>query len=485
MNICENINNEVRKITLIEPSSAGSHIFSCYKIPRLGLPVLGSSLKARGCDVKIYVEDIKAINYRDTFSSDLVGISCTSSTAPRGYSIAKRLTDEGIPVVMGGFHPTFMPEESLKYCNYVVRGEGENTITELIDSIEGKRDINDVKGLSYRTGSGEIVNNADRPILSSLDDSPLPDFSLIEGYKKISVYPMSTSRGCPYDCQFCTVTNFYGRSYRLKSIDRVMNELSNINAGYVFVCDDNFAADRKRTKELLERKEKEGNNVMWSAQIRIESADDKELLERMHRTNCSNVYIGFESINPETIKAYNKKLDLEGTKRQIKKFHRNGIKIHGMFVLGGDSDTGATIKETLKFTKKTHIDTVQFMVLTPIPGSKVFRDLRNSNRIFTYDWSLYDGHHVVYKPEKMTAFELQKAVLRATKHFYSRRRIMLRLLKFDFFTMIGRSQGYKILRKWVKENKIFLKKIKSGISEKIKIGDYVKNENKDVDLSIH
>ena len=159
MNINEHNNSKVEKITLIEPSSAGSHIFSYYKIPRLGLPVLGSSLKARGCDVKIYVEDIKAVNYRDAFSSDLVGISCTSSTAPRGYSIAQKLTEQGVPVVMGGFHPTFMPEESLKYCNYVVRGEGENTIIELIDAIEGKLDINDVKGLSYRAGKGEIVKD--------------------------------------------------------------------------------------------------------------------------------------------------------------------------------------------------------------------------------------------------------------------------------------------------------------------------------------
>ncbi len=476
---------KVKNITLIEPSSPGSHIFSYYKIPRLGLPVLGANLKARGCSVKVYVEDIKGVDYDTALSSDLVGISCTSSTAPRGYAIANKLRKKGIPVVMGGFHPTFMAEESLQYCDYVVRGEGENTITELVDALEGKRDFGEIKGLSFKTSTGEIFHNSDRPLLSSLDDSPLPDFSLIEGYNKISVCPMTTSRGCPYDCQFCTVTNFYGRKYRLKSIDRVMKELSNVKASYIFVCDDNFAADRRRTKDLLKRKESEGNNVMWGAQMRIECAEDDSLLKDMKRTNCSNVYIGFESVNPETIKAFNKKINPEETKHQIKEFHRHGIKIHGMFVLGADSDTSATIKETLQFTKKTHIDTVQFMVLTPIPGSKVFNDFRGDDRIFTYDWTLYDGQHVVYKPRRMTPFELQKAVIRASKRFYSKRRIMLRFFAFDFFTMIGRSQGYRIIKKWIRENRQFLKNIKSGITEKIRNIDSAKDETEKTDFIIN
>ncbi|RMF98042.1 MAG: radical SAM protein [Candidatus Schekmanbacteria bacterium] len=476
---------KIEKITLIEPSSAGSHIFTNYKIPRLGLPVVGAKIKEKGYKVKIYVEDIKPIDYNEAFSSDLVGISCTSSTVVRGYAIASEFKKRGIPIVMGGFHPTFMPEESLQYCDFVVRGEGEETIAELLDVLEGDRDIGTVDGLSFKTSEGEVINNAPRKILSSLDDSPLPDFTLIDGYEKINIFPLSTSRGCPFDCQFCTVTNFYGRSYRTKSIDRVMKEFANVKANYIFICDDNFAANRARTKELLERKEKEGNKVMWGAQVRIETADDTELLERMHRTNCSNVYIGFESINPETIKTFNKKLDLNKIKRQIKAFHRYGIKIHGMFVLGADSDTSATIKETLKFTKRTHIDTVQFMILTPIPGSKIFNDFQSRNKIFTYDWRLYDGHHVVYKPERMSPFELQKAVLRATKRFYSKRRIMLRLLKFDLFTTFGRSQGYKLFRQWMKENKKFLERIRTGLYDKIKSFDPVNSDSKDANLTIN
>jgi len=456
---------KIKKITFIEPAASGWHIYSSQKIPRLGLPILGALMKERGCDVTIYVEDISPIDFEDALSSDLIGISCTSSTAPKGYSIAKYFEDNGVPVVMGGFHPTFMTEESLNYCSYVVRGEGEKALPGLVEAMEGKKAFEEVMGLSFKK-DGTIVNNPDEEMMSCLEEAPMPDFSLIKGYEKIGVFPLSTSRGCPYNCSFCTVTNFYGNQYRLNSIDNVIREFKNIKADYVFICDDNFAADRKRTKELLRRKIEEGIGTMWGAQMRIETADDTELLELMKQSNCSKVYVGFESVNPEALKAFNKKLDITAVRRQIKQFHKYGIKIHGMFVLGADSDNKGTIKDTLKFSRKMHIDTIQFMVLTPIPGSKVFDDLKNEGRIFSYDWNLYDGNHVVFKPVRMTPIELQIGILKATKRFYSYWSIVKRFAKFDFFTMIGRTQGHRIYRKWMKENKIFLEKIKEGIFEK-------------------
>ncbi len=169
------------RITFIEPAAPGFHVYSFVKQMRLGLPLLGALMTARGHEVRIYAESLSEVDWDDVLSSDLVGISTTTSTAVRAYRYAQRVRDAGVPVVMGGPHVTFMADEALDFCDYVVRNEGEETLIELVDHLQGRGAIEDILGLSYRSEDGAIVHNPARPLLASLTDLPWPDMSLVMG----------------------------------------------------------------------------------------------------------------------------------------------------------------------------------------------------------------------------------------------------------------------------------------------------------------
>jgi radical SAM superfamily enzyme YgiQ (UPF0313 family) len=205
--------------------------------------------------------------------------------------------------------------------------------------------------------------------IQNLDSLPHPDFSLIKGYRFPGlIMSVSTSRGCPFDCTFCSVTKMFGREYRFRSAENVIEELLSRRRSSFFFCDDNFTANPQRTSVLLKLmlKHKIRN---WTCQVRCDAAKDDELLSLMARAGCNVVCVGFESINLKTLQAYQKKQTIEDIVNAIRSFHRKKIKIHGMFVLGSDNDNESTIWDTLKFAIKQKIDTIQMMILTPVPGT--------------------------------------------------------------------------------------------------------------------
>lgn len=447
------------KISLIEPKSPGYHVFSGYLLPRLGPPLLGKILKDKGHEVKIFCEDISEIDWSEVYCSDLVGISTITSTAPRAYLIADKIRGRKIPVVMGGAHPTFLPEESLEHADYVVRGEGEETVTELVQFLEGTLSIEKIRGVSYWK-NGSPKHNPLRPPIKDLDSLPFPDLTLIKGYEKIKITPISTSRGCPYNCIFCSVTKMFGHRYRYRSPENIMKEIEEKNPQYIFFYDDNFTANLPRAKKLLKLMIEKGLTPPWSAQTRTEVVRDKELLNLMRASNCFLLHLGLESINPETLKAYNKKQETEDIVKSVKILAKYGIKVHGMFVLGSDADTLKTIKKTVKFAKKSAIFTTQFLILTPLPGTELYTQLENEKRIFTKNWSLYDGHHVVYQPKQMSIWELQTETFKAMRKFYSLKTTLKFFATFRFVNAYYRYVGRKRIKKWVKTNKNFLKSLK-------------------------
>jgi radical SAM superfamily enzyme YgiQ (UPF0313 family) len=410
--------SRIRKVALIEPKPAGYHVFSRIALPRLGLPLLGAMLRDRGIEVSIYCQAFHNIDYADLLSSDLVGISTTTSTAPEAYRLARRAKEAGLPVVMGGSHVSFLADEALQHADYCVRGEGEYTMMELLDAIESGSGFAGIDGLSYRIGD-EVRHNQPRGLVEDLDSLPFPDLSLIRGREKIKVTPIATSRGCPHGCSFCSVIKMFGRGYRERSIESVVDEIEYLRPASVFFYDDNFTADRDRTKSLLELMLKRGVTPPWTAQVRVDVAKDHELLDLMRRTNCYILYIGFESVNPDTLREYNKKQTVEEMARAVRKLHDYGMMVHGMFVFGADSDDATSLRSTTDFALKHEIDTVQFLMLTPLPGTPYFEDLESQGRLLTRDWGLYDGQHVVHHPAKMSPYELQKETFRSMKRFYS------------------------------------------------------------------
>jgi radical SAM superfamily enzyme YgiQ (UPF0313 family) len=453
----------IKKIIFIEPKAPGYHIYSKWGLPRLGTPILGTILKEQGYDVKIFVEEVKGIDFEKIFEADAVGISTITSTAPRAYEIARQVKKLGIPVFMGGPHVTFMPEEALRYCDYVLRGEAEDTILEFVKALETGSGLENVKGLSYKKGH-HFVHNEIPPHCPDLDKYPVPDFSLIHGFvgskKTHDITPIMTSRGCPFACNFCAVTEMFGRGYRFRSTDKVIEEIKARNPEWIFFYDDNFTANRERTKELLQKILDNKMRLHWSAQVRIDVAKDPEVLDLMRKAGCAQVYIGLESINPKTLEFFKKSQTIEEMENAIKTIHRYGIKIHGMFIFGSEHDDVHTIRQTVKFAKRMEIESVQFIMLVPLPGTQVFKTMEEEGRLLSRDWSYYDGHHVVFKPRKMSFLDLQVETVKATLHFYSWPQILSRLNRFDLWTMIIRAYGRRYTRKWKHNNRDFLDHLK-------------------------
>lgn len=482
----------MKKIILIEPAAPGFHIFSRYHLPRLGLPILGSILKQKGYDVQIFQQDITPLNWSQILNSDLVGISTITCTAIEAYRIVARIKSfrKDLPIVIGGPHVTFLPEEALsKGCDFVVRGEGENIFLNLINWLnEESGNINNIKGLSYKIGS-KIINNDDDENINDLDQNPFPDFTIVSGYNKISNIIIQTSRGCPFNCKFCSVIKMFGRKCRFHSIDYIIDEIKFQKKIFpkkpIFFYDDNFLINKERTITLLEKILSENINITWSAQVRIEAGYDNELLKLMKRSGCSVLYIGFESINKDALKSFQKFQNIDRYPEAIRNIHKNQIRIHGMFVLGSDNDTIKTARQTAEFALKNKLDTVQFMILTPLPGTDIFNELKKQNRIISYDWSLYDAHHVVFKSKLMSPLELQIAsILDATPKFYSKLQVLKRgittifslslflpswKIKFQNFILAGYAR--RLLKKWRKANLEWLNILKTldkEISHRIK-----------------
>lgn len=452
------------KITLIEPRSPDYHIYSGVVIPRLGLPLLGTILRERGHEVKVYNESLADITPQaawDIFKSDIAGISVTTSTAPRGYAMARLLRLKEIPVVFGGSHVTFMPEEAIKYGNYVLTGEAEESLPMLLDAIAADGDLSQVPNLVYRDGD-RVVHTAKKPLSCPLDELPVPDIGLIEGHEELKILPAMTTRGCPHRCTFCSVSDMFGPKYRMTGLDRLMEEARQWKGRKVFFCDDNFTAIPSRTKQLLDGMLRTGRTPRrWYAQVRADAWQDRELMELMKRTNCARVYVGYESVNQKVLDDYNKRQTVADIKASIAGFHSYGIPVHGMFMFGDDYEGKDTFSRTCGFAADNQIDTVQFLVLTPVPGTELFRRMDGAGRIITYDWSLYDGHHVVFEPAQMTPLELQLGMVRASRQFYSARSALRSLFSFRFSTAMLRYWGKRVLHGWHGANKGFMNRLRS------------------------
>ncbi len=436
------------RIRLIEPGPTSLHLWSYSSYPRLGLPIIGAALKAAGHDVLIYCPQVAPIVVADVFSADLVGISTTTSTAPEGYRIADALRARGVPTVIGGSHVTFMPEEGLEHADYVARGEGgDELILELIEVLQGGRLPETVAGLSFRR-DGRTVHNELREHRPNMDELPVPDLSLIAGVEAMKSTPIMTSLGCPFDCNFCSVTSMFGRRYRYRSAEHVIAELEDKRPRRIFFYDDNFAADRRRLKTLLGLMIERGLVVPWSAQVRIDVARDPELLTLMRRSGCERLSLGLESVNQATLDSYKKAQSVDDIVAAIRTIHDHGIKVHGMFVVGADSDTAQTVQDTVDFALEHGIDTLMLNILTPGPGTGQFDEMKAEGRLFDKRWEFYDGQHVVFTPNQMSPRELQAEWLRAYARFYSSRRWIGELLALRRGEPLVHTWGWVYARLW-------------------------------------
>ena len=425
-------------ITLVEPKAPFYNFYSAFTkhLPLMGPLYLGTILKEQGHDVSILNENFAKLDYSAIKNADVLGISLLTTTAPRGYEIAQnyRAANPKGRVIIGGPHATFMAEEAAQYADNVVTGEGETVIAEL------------VKNGGDRIVKGESVKN--------LDDLPFPDFSLMRGFSR-HITPVSTSRGCPHNCTFCSVSPMFGRKYRFRSTESVVEELSRSKHHHIFFYDDSFASNKKRTKDLMLQMIERGITPKWTTQVRADDvANDEEMVQLMAKANCGRLCIGFESVNEETLKLYNKKQTLQDITQCLNLLHKYHIKVHGMFISEGYTD----------IYNKLGIDSLQLSVLIPLVGSKLYDTIKEAGRFvsekYPKDWALFDGVHVVHWPDNMSPFEMQKQTIQALSRFYSRLNVAKLFLKGKFQDGFIRAMGHRILNKWEKENSGYMARLK-------------------------
>jgi radical SAM superfamily enzyme YgiQ (UPF0313 family) len=404
----------------IEPKAPGMHIFSQSQMPRLGLPLLLTMARQLGHQTIIYCEDIAPINWEDIRRADMILISSLTSTAPRAYFLIKKIKDEvnrKATILMGGPHVTFLPEEALKNgADYVFRHEADESFVSFLEWWKSGRDARrllDIHGLSFMM-AGEY-HHTPNPRRVNLDLLPTPDLDLIHGYDKPGAIPLITSRGCPHDCDFCSEIAMFGRAYRFRSEQKVLEDIKYYNSRYgkigIFIADDNLGANKARLERLCNRIIENRLVRSFSGQIRLDLARQPEMLALLSRAGFERAYIGYESTNPETLEAAGKKLSADDMADYTKIIHHYGIEIHAMWVLGFDTDSLDTVKQNIRASINWQLETSQFLILVPIPGSALYERFKKENRIFNNDWSKYDGHHVTFYPAKMNPRQLQIAVM--------------------------------------------------------------------------
>jgi len=424
------------KILGVVPSLPKPHYFSKLKIPGVGL--LGLLTKARnsGHQVNCLMEEVSPIEpelfRKEVQKADLIAISSLSATHPKAENfarIAKQLTDK--PVVMGGPHVTFKPSEGLKFADFVIRFEGELALPKLLEVLQEKGKLAIVSNLSYRK-DGIIINNPISPRLPDLDkDAPFPDFDLIRGWRKPPLVPIETSRGCPYNCNFCCVHRMFGKP-RYRDPESVVEEIKRLNPKYLFFCDDHFASDPERSKEILNLMLRRLDHIPpWAAQIRIQIGKDKEWLRLAKRTGCKFLCIGLESISNQSLKEGGKGQTLEQIEEYLARFKEMDMLdvVHGSFIVGFDHDDKNTAIKTANWARKIGLTSIQISVLSPLVGTPLRTQLRKEGRLLSENAGDLDGLKATFLPAQMTPEQLQESAFAGMKKFSSPSTIVLFYLR--------------------------------------------------------
>lgn len=394
------------KIKLIAPHEQREDLISTpFKLLRVNLPLL-AALTPPGHTVTL-VEEAFAPDDMDQ-EVDLVGITLMTELVPRAYQIADAYRRKGVTVVMGGMHATILPEEALQHADAVVVGEAEEIWPQLV--------------ADAAAGQLQRIYRADKA--SCLDGLPHPRRELFPAIQGKGYGPIpsgvETSRGCPYDCEFCCIGQTLGQKYRVRPVSEVIAEIKAIDSPYLFFVDDSLGLNRDAAKQLFTEMIPLGRQ--WLAQGTVSLAEDLELLDLMKRAGCMGLLVGFESVQKGTQDEVNKIKSLSiDFYEAMRRFHHQGFGILGCFVFGFDFENKDVFEQTLKFILKSRMDCVQLRILTPYPGTRLYNRLASEGRLFESDWWLnrYPQDTLFFQPQGMTARELIDGYARLNRQAYS------------------------------------------------------------------
>jgi len=425
----------MRILLINPPSSFAFRNITGFCVPPLGLAYLAAVLEKHGYDVKIIDGVTENLTYREIskiiskYCPDLVGITATTPTIYDAYIVARIAKHHGVKVVIGGPHATFLDTDVLKECPYidfVVRGEGELTLLELVKALEKRKPLSHVLGLTWRDRDGRIKRNSRRPYILNLDDLPMPAYHLLPMDKyqvgEIRYATIMTSRGCPFKCTFCASSRLFGKRYRWHSAERVLDEIEVLVNKYkvksIEIIDDTFTLNRKRAIKIAKGILKRGLDIIWSCSSRVDTID-KELAEILKKSGCSVIYLGIESGSQRILNKYKKGVTIDQITRAVKILKEAKLEILGSFILGAPDETIDEARKTLSFSLKLDLDYAQYSILTPYPGTEIYEKAEKKGLLLTKNWRLYDALHPVLKT-LIPPRKLRSLVRKAYLIFYSR-----------------------------------------------------------------
>jgi len=419
------------KIRLIDPAYEHPYISHSQKVIKniwfahLTLTTL-AALTPPDIEVKITDENVEPIDFKEDV--DLVGVTGMVMHAPRAYQIAQKFRQRGVPVVMGGPHASSLPHEAKEHVDAVVIGEAENLWEGLIKD--------------FKNGCLKPFYKADG--FCSMKKLPFPRLDLLCKDEYMTINCVQTTRGCPHQCDFCHVTHFFGKTYRCRPVDEVIEEVKRLEGDFLVFIDDNIAGNRRYAKELFTRLKP--LKKKWASQASMTLTRDPELLKLAAESGCVSLFIGVESLSEENLKDVNKAFNqVHQIEEAMKAVHDYDIMVVAGLIFGLDHDDEGVFERTLRFCERNRIELPSFFLLTPLPGTPLFERMESEGRLLHKDWAQYNGATVVFKPRLMTEETLQRGFNWACKEAYSWGSIFKRVFhpQQRFFTRVLSNVAYR------------------------------------------
>lgn len=407
------------RLTLVHPCigrrTGQPYIRTWQMEPLAPATIAGLTPRDRDTEIRFYDDRTEAIPFDER--TDLVAMSVETYTAKRAYQIASEYRRRGVPVVMGGFHPTLVPEEAGEYAESIVIGEAEGLWPQVWNDFQNGR-------------LQRIYRQPKRPLLAGLS----PDRSIFAGKRYLPVGLVEAGRGCNFQCEFCAIQSYFKNTQTRRPAEEILEEIGRIRKPLLFFVDDNITSNMEEAKEFFRKLIP--LKICWVSQASINAAHDEEFLRLIKASGCQGLLIGFETLNPENLKRMKKSFNLMkgGYEKALENLRRHEIRLYVTFILGYDEDNGDTLRETLAFAERHKFYIVAFNHLTPFPGTPLYRRLEKEGRLLYDRWWLdpmYRYGMVPFAPRGITAEQVKQRCIEARQKFYSYASIFRRGLDFQ------------------------------------------------------
>jgi len=424
------------KIQLIKPTRLDKNKkpikYRKALLPPLSLAIIDRLTPDRH-QVKVVNDIVEDIDYSSSY--DLVGITAITVQADRAYQVADRFREMGVKVIIGGIHASVLPHEAKKHADSVVIGEVEGVWEQVLADLENNR----LREFYQNTSPHDLR----QLIIPKWDNMNMKIYAKQIGHKFPPI-PIFTTRGCAFDCKFCSVSKIYGKTYKIKPIANVIKEIDSLDMGNYFFVDDNVVCDFDYSRELFNALIPK--KITWMSQISTTILKSPDLIDLAGRSGCNLLAIGIESLNKNSLKSMNKGFNHpEAYAELFARLRKAHIIAFPSIIFGFDEDSLDQMRETIDFLMKNKVGTALFTMLTPFPGTRIYRELKDAGRILTHNWSMYDSANMVFAPKRITIDEFSRRYWQEHRKYFNFRNIGKRLFYIstmarhpfaDFFDML-------------------------------------------------